>query len=48
MALSSAAILLAACGLTGDLYLPEDAEPGADAQLPPTEEDDTDAEADEG
>ncbi len=48
MALTCVAIVLSGCGLTGDLYLPEDAEPGADAQLPPTEEDDTDAEADEG
>ena len=50
VALSCAAILLAGCGLTGDLYLPEDAAAGtdaqADSQIPSAEEDD-DIEADE-
>lgn len=47
MAVACAAILLTGCGLTGELYLPEDAESDTDAQTDSAEEDESDTEADE-
>ena len=51
-ALACTAVLLAGCGLTGDLYLPEEDEPGTETETasptPPADEDNREAEADEG